>query len=390
MSRSFAYPGPFAGIVIIIVSSSVFFISSAANASGLGVSPPMITLNYAPGLNATYTAYVRNTESVPFAVNLTVVGLLKDYVKPSIDYMELGPNEKRYFEIYINLPDNMRRPGLWDGLLRAVQYSTASQGMVTALVGVEIKIFVRVPYPGEYLESVLSVKDVKVSEPVNFQISLISRGTENVTASGAIEIYDRNGRNMASLSTGEGRVETMGSAVLEASWQTGGVPPGKYFANSTVEYGSGFRTGSEAIFRIGDVLIIIQNVTQPGKITEGDIAKFNVTLESFWSEKFDNLFVEMQVLKDGAEVGSSKSESFTLDPYETESVTIFWDTGNLEKGEYTANFTVKYGQKVAEKQVQVNIGEPESYMWLYVILIVAAILSILTGVYLKKRKKRQA
>ncbi len=367
----------------------LFIIILSDCAAAIGIAPGRIIINFVPGFNKTYRFYVRGgTAGIP--INISCRGDLCEYIKPSIDeQILLNPGEIRWFSVTVELPEEIEKPGKHECKLIAAEVVPGEPGTgVAAYSAVGAQIWIYVPYPGKYLEARLSAPNVGLSEPVPFTISLTSRGLENVTASGVIKVADVEGKNLATLYTNQKLIESRTSDSMEAVWDTAGMPPGKYYATATVEYGSEKPATAATEFKIGDILIKIINITYQDDIYPGDIVKFELDLDSYWNQKISDAYVTLEAMKDGKGAGSSKSETFDMDAWKSGRIPIFWDTGDLEADKYEAKFTVHYLERTTEKTIEVEIKPPPNPYLLLIIIapILAAIAAI--AVYLKKRKKK--
>jgi len=366
----------------------MFLVSATTSAFAIGIAPGRIVIDYEPGYNRTFLYYIRGgSPGVPIV--MTTRCDLSEYIKPSIDKILLEPGEIRYFSVTVDLPDEIEKPGRHECEVTAVEQPEGEDGGITAISAVTSQVWINVPYPTKYLEASLSAPNVNLSEPVHFNIGLISRGLENVTTRGIIKVSDVSGKNLATLYTAEKFVESLQRENLEAVWDTQGLPPGSYHADATMEYGGDKPALSSANFKIGDVLLLITNITHPDEISPGDIVKFEIYIDSYWNQEITDAFVNLEVLKDGSVVGVSKSESFDIEPWKSRIIPIFWDTGKLEEGEYGAGFTAHYEGRTSEKSINVEIKSPQNPYLLLIIIAAIVIALVIAGIiYYKKKKKK--
>jgi hypothetical protein len=354
----------------------------------IGISPPGIGINFEPGFNETYKYYVRAGSNGN--IRIWVRGELAEYIKPSVENLTLNPGEVRWFDVTVELPQELERPGRHTSSIVATESAPPTSTGVGSIAEVSSHFHVEVAYPGKYLEVRLHAQNVNLGKPVIFAVSLTSRGEENVTASSIIKVFNLEGNNLATLYTSEELIESKKSGSLEAEWDTSGIPPGLYFANTSVEYGADEPVTASTSFKIGDVLIKIINVSYQDDIQPGDIVKFDVELDSYWNEKITDAFITLGVLKDGEEVGSSTSETFDIAAWRKKVVRIFWDTEDLEEGEYHARFTVNYLEKTTEKTIEVEIKPtPNPLIDLIPYIIAAVLIAIIAVIAIYARRRRK-
>jgi len=382
-----------------IVLLSLILLSPAVSAVGIG--PGKATIDFEPGLNISLGFYVRSTMTTDMPVKVFIENCalegynISQYFQPSISEVVLAPGEVRRFDVRVSLPQKIERPGTYTCILTAMEApeNAADTGEGTgigAYTGVGAMIYVRVPYPGRYLDIWFGVQNVNISDPVRFKIDLANRGLENVTASGNIKVTDDLGRNLATLSTNEKFIESQQSDYLQAVWDTTGIPPGRYRAFATVEYGGEKPATAGTDFKIGDILVRIINITYPDEINPDDIVRFEITLDSYWNEKIENIYVDMKAYKDGELVRDSRSETFEIDAWQSKKSAIFLDTDGFKEGEYTANFTVNYNGRTSEDSISFDVKQPQNpfIIWLIVAAVALAI-AVVAIVIVKRRKKEK-
>ena len=378
------------GLSLTICVFFAFLTLSGIRADAIGISPGRIEVGFEPGFNYRYNFYVRGSDramDIHVYTKISEECGLGEYINPTINKLRLSPGEIVYFDVGVSLPQEMPEPGKHDCRVIAEEIPPEGVGGVAAYSAVSTQIWIWVPYPQKYIEATLSAPNVNLSERVPFTVTLESRGLENVTAGGTIKVTDSDSRNLATLTTSPVFVESLGSGLLTAEWDTTGVPAGRYSATATVDYGSDAPAVSTAGFKIGDMLVRINNITYPEHIYPKDIAKIYLTLDSFWNDEIDGVYVNLEVRKDGTTLANSRSESFVINAWSSETVPIFWDTEDLGEGTYDAIFTVHYSGRTTSVQDSVRI---ESILDPYnMILSIVAIVAVAMAILLYRRRKRK-
>ncbi|MFH0956899.1 MAG: hypothetical protein V1813_03480 [Candidatus Aenigmatarchaeota archaeon] len=358
----------------------------------IGISPGRIEITFVPGQNSTYDMYVvgGGTENIVVSSKQTETCGLSQYIVPEKTEFVLDPGEKAYFSVNVALPSDYPRPGLHDCAIVAEEVPVTGNAGVSAFAAVQAQFWIRVPYPERYLEGRLVVSNVNLSETAHFAVNLGSMGLKDVTASALITVTDSSGRNVATLQTGNAFIESMGSGTLEASWDTSGMPAGRYYAEALVEYGGEKPLSLSSGFKIGDVLVKIINVTYPEEIFPDGIARLDVLVDSYWNDRIEGSYMTLEMEKDGDFAGSGRSESFDLEPWEERLVPIYWDTRGLSEGEYDAVLAVHYAGKEERSTLALKIvPRQDPYMMLLLLLIAIAVAIAIAVVYAFMRKRRR-
>jgi hypothetical protein len=364
----------------------------------LGIANAETGIEYEPGLNETYEFYVRGGPQMS-KVNIWTRGALSKYIKPSIETVTLGPGEVRHFDVTVDIPEKPEIYGLITNEVVATEMPPEAEVGVGAFVEVSAYIRIYIPYPWKYLELSFPVPNVAISQPVPFKITIYSRGELNVTARGIVNVTDSEGKNMAILHTDDKFVEAKKTETMEAVWNTTGIDAGRYYAGAAVEYGGEKPATANTEFKIGDLIIKIQNISHKDDIKPDEIVRFEIDLESYWNEEIKNVYVNLFAYdENGGAVGTSKSETIDIATWVSRKVLTYWDTTNLKEGEYDIKFVVNYAGKTAEKNIRVEIKLPPPpplppppefpYATLLILLAVAAII-LAVAVYIKRGKRNK-
>lgn len=378
----------FSFIVFFVLIFSLFL----GNVYPIGIGPGRVILDFKPNLKETFTYQVFNNENKNMDVEMYVKGDLEDYVTLSTTSSTFSPGESKTFTYEINLPSELEKPGTYDTRIGALEVlsTTGGQGAtVGARAGVELQLWIRVPYPGKYMEISLEAPDAKVGEPVQFTITLSNLGKEDISAKASIELYDSNNLKFATLSIGEIYVETAATKELYKEWETGNIKPGTYHAVATVTY-NGKSAKDEKDFRIGDLLIKIIDV-YADNILQGTIGKINIEIESSWNEDISDVYAEIKVAGE-----TIKSETINIGPWERRIINAYWDTKASDIRDYDASAIVHYSGKTISKEFTLHVVDAEGLRsglasaaitttlpWIALIIVLASLL-----LYVYKRKKR--
>ncbi len=368
-------------LAALALASILFF----DNASALSIVPSSVIYDFEPNLNKTLILKVRGTNDV----DLYVKGDLKEYVK--IDRTSLDcPCKYSPFTVEINLPEELEVPGTYDTRVGAIEKIPPGTEGIGGRVAMEFVLLVKVPYPGRYAVINMQADSVQVGEPVRFSMKIESRGTENISGTVKLEVFDSNGNKVATMYSDEKFIESKKSADVSLVWNTAGAKEGIYTAKATFDYGGDRPATTQEDFRVGDILIRILDVLN-NETVQGDISKFVIRVESFWNAVIKDVYATMVVTKDGRTIGESQSSNVDVQPWSIRDISLFWDTGDTEPGTYDAAITVHYQNKTAEKAIQTTIV-PEigiGYLILIAAVIIIAALVVALALYYRYRMKKR-
>ncbi|MCX6767762.1 MAG: hypothetical protein NTY90_03485 [Candidatus Micrarchaeota archaeon] len=344
------------------------FLSLLQFSAALGISPGRIDIPFQPNLTTSFSFRVI-PHSAPF-VKFTTRGDLAQYISFPVTQATIPIGSSDRFTFDVRLPQALSLPGLHDTRIVVTEYprgfQAGAEAGVGAKVAVELQFWVRVPYPGKYLEvTKFMVGNVPSGKNAPIELGAINRGNESIAnASTVFEIFDASGALLATIPGGWRGIGPGENAVFEAAWPTGENPPGYYYANATLAYDRAVKQLSTR-FKVGAELVKITNISADD-IAPGGIARFKVDAESFWAEDIPGVFIETNVLNAGDP--TARSESKTIEAWGKQSFLVFWDSKKNNPGTYDVDVTVHFlGKTQTEKTTLRIVGPSNEIPWPLVI-----------------------
>jgi len=348
-------------------------------ASSIGVTPTNFEVWFEPDKEADYRFAARVRETEPSNVVLYAKGDLSDNIIFPVNETELVPEEWTDFNFTIKFPALMA-PGLHEnrvGIAGKAKSGPDGGGTgIGVIAGVEILLYVRVPFQGRFLElKNFEISTGEVNKPVEFLITVRNLGKEKVDdATARITIKDGKGELIGTITSDSKQIEPRETSTLRAEWTTSS--PGEYIAEALLIYDNNRLTVPPKNFRVGDLLVDIYNVSAP-PIKKGEVAKVNVDIRSMWNLQIDKVYADL-IVKDasGAQVGEGVSQTVDLGKWSTASLLIYWDSKAMPVGDYTGNVVLHYAGKTSEKPVIIQIKNPSIFAKLEENLLVAVLIGV--------------
>ena len=316
--------------------------------------------------------------------NYIALGLILTYF-PFVDIPGYSSYEIKF---RLRMPERLEKPGKHLTYISAVEKVSEGTGGIIVRTGVMFTIVVEIPYPGKYAEITrFDVPNVKLNQPVNFEIEVRNLGTENTTVSGIIDIFDVGKNKVGTVETESRFVVTKGSTLLRAVWDTKGIDPGNYIAVANIDYGGSKTVNSTRRFKIGYLHIDINNIVYNDSMV-GEITKMLVMVQSFWNDEVTNVYATLELIDENGEIKmKSKSPSVDIKPWRKHTLEIYLDTHGLPPGEYRGKVILHYGEngKTTTREIKINILQP--FTWILYLLGVIIIIGIVSGIFSYKKLK---
>jgi len=358
----------------LLILSIIFFFLVLDCVSAIGIGPPRVNLDFTPGLsqNFEYIAFNNLAESVK--VDMYVKGDLSQYITLDKESAVLPPGGRTTFIASVRLPQQIDIPGMHEIKIGAVSSSlSAQQGTVGAKAAVESQLNIFVPYQGKYLIASLEATSVESGEKANFTIKISNKGLENISnVNASIDIYLKD-QLIATVYTENKNMNANNDDYLHASWLTAGAASGTYKAIAKINY-DGNSKEIQTDFNVGSALAEITDINV-SKFSKGEIAKITVKAKSFWNKPIDNVYAAVDFSdKDDKVIETIKSSPESINPMSEKNLTLFWDTKEIESGEYKAKAILHYLDKTAEKSFSVSVKKENN---LLIMLPIGAVIALL-------------
>lgn len=341
-------------IAIFIVGVFAF----AQSASALGVTPGKTTLSFEPGKEKTVTFTVVNSEHKSSKISLAVRGDLGQYVALPYESFDITAAEgSKDVSVKINLPSTVP-PGQHTAEIVVLQIPKEVTGsgetQVSAFLAVVTQIQVNIPYPGKFAEVELRIEQDKNGK-IDFLMPVHSKGSFDLTSVKAvIDVYTSLNEKVATLSTkSDVGIPSGQSKELVIEWNPK-VNPGPYRAVATILYDENTLT-IEKTFTVGERKLNLQNV-QVKDFTLGQIAKFELLVESKWSEKISGVYSQTKVLDAGGNIlADFKSPTYDIEPLKKILMVSYWDTAGVKENTYDSVVLLHYANETEDQSLKLEV-----------------------------------
>lgn len=328
-----------------------------AQISALGITPGRITVNFSPGLQQHLSFTVVNSEHKDLKLVAQARGALNGsvYFEENVFTMPANQYEKK-LDFELKLPSTLT-PGLHVIDLVVIQIpdqTPLGQATVGTALAVTTQLYVRVPYPGKYMEGELNV--LGNAEEKKFYVRAASRGSEKIDKALAnIAIFSNEGREITRLKTDVRSFAPGEQAELVATWKVD-APLGRYVAKAVLDYDHQ-KLLLEEQFEIGDFVLELLDLFVTD-FTLGSIAKFNLVVQNRWNEAINKAYAQMRVLdKDFNELADISSSTYDIPAGEKTTTVYYWDTKDIKEGLYNANVLLFYADKKTQQDLKLAVGK---------------------------------
>jgi len=208
-----------------------------------------------------------------------------------------------------------------------------------------------VPYPGTFIEADLLITGPDQNNNVHFTVPIFNRGNDLDTVSGIIAIVEPSDNVFDSIATSSRSFKAQEQGKIVGSWA--GVH-GSYRARATISFDSGSLVVGN-VFSVGTAVLEITDI-RAGLFTLGEIARFDVTIESRWNDVV-GATATMTVVDGDQEIRQYVSPSFGVPVNDEAVIPLFWETAGIEEGSYELRVSLEYEGKITESSYPLHVNK---------------------------------
>jgi len=343
--------------ILRILFFAFILILFVQNASAIGITPGRNSIDYSSG-EKDYSFSILNTENKAMRVAFSVGGELSRYIKITNEIQEFKPDESSKTFRYVIGDMIGLSPGLHKANIIALELPDGNNEDGTVIktsISVVHQVYVFVPYPGKYVDVGLDIVNKEEQNLVLFYIPLISRGEERVEkVSAVINIY-KNYEKITSFETTSTSLNPSQKGELSASWSPE-VVSGEYIAVTEVNY-DGEIVKIEKKFNVGNESLGILSIGT-NDFHLGDIARIRILVQNKMNDDVAELKSNMKIYDSGlSKIADFNSESYEIPALSNKEVLLYWDTGGLEKGDYSSELKLNYNDKFLNKNFKIRVND---------------------------------
>lgn len=373
---------------------SLFFLFLlAVNTYAIGISPSSTVLNFEPNYKTTFTFYASNNRDSNVTVQPYVKGDLEKYIQIlDPDPVIVVPRGYMEFEIELNLPPTLNRPGIhktFIGIAEIQSGKNPGSGAIVAYTSAEAILDVKAPYPDKYATADLIAENVNLGEIANFKINVENLGEKTINSTRGTVTIEEGDKIIKQLKTNFLAVATKQIITLPLKVETEDMKGGEYKVITVVDY-DGLKATDEDSFRVGELFVNLTNYSN--YFETNSINRWDFFVQNRWNKLINSLYIDVRLLQNGEELNIDvKTPTIGLPPWEYNRLVGYWDTSGLAPGEYDAKIRLNYDNKTSDNLVKIRIGRQKTKLekqiplliekiGLYILILIIISLVLITDV----------
>ena len=285
------------------------------------------------------------------------------------------------FKVTINFPqESSLLPGSHNLYIAAKEESSSQREFIGTSIIIRAVVSVYIPYPGEYIDSSIKIPDVNEGEKVPVEVSVVNKGTANLTVTPEVTFYDDSSKEISKITFDSSKINRGEMDYFRRYLDSEGFKPGSYFAEAVIDY-NGQKLIINKTFNIGNLYINITNFTR--NLTAGEINKFAIGIKSSWNNKIEGIYADVKLLLNESEIASFRTPSVELIPWENKELEGYLDATTLKSGKYKIVINLVYaGRSTYSSGEVVVLKKPIDSVWFIAGGILIGIAAIIVVAYI--------
>ncbi|MFT4308521.1 MAG: hypothetical protein ACMXYM_04080 [Candidatus Woesearchaeota archaeon] len=302
------------------------------------------------------------------------------------DSITLTTHEGNRVQGYLTMPPNWDRPGTMTTYVVFTEVPPPSrQGTAIGLTAVKCPMFVRVPYPGEYLEFDLRTADINEGAVAQASYFIASRGDDVVDDARLAITVEKNTTTYATYAERLSRIHPRAELRDTVDLGTQELDPGIYSVVGRLTYGTE-EIVVERRLRVGELDVEIANYTRHFEPSE--FTRINFTFRNLWNNPVDQVTLTYRITNEGQRFAQVRSETFSIPAFGTYTLRSIAETPGVVPGTSFIEYTLRFDGNEKSGTLPIFYERTGTDLTLLLLVLSGLLLTItaIVAVFLMRRK----
>lgn len=240
----------------------------------------------------------------------------------------------------LTMPPDWSKPGVVQNYVVFTEIPPASRtGTAVAVTRVRCPIYVRVPYPGKYLEFDFTTKNINEGQTAVANYFIGSRGKDPVDGAKLTFTIEKNGTVYSTYSETLNRILPQAEIRRPVNLTTASLSPGVYTVRGTLSYSHENVTVMREL-HVGKLDVGVSKYSKT--LPVGDFSKINFTIQSDWNNPIKEVYLTYTISNQQQSFPTVKTETFSLGPFQNETITSIAETPSVLPGTSFVKYMVHF------------------------------------------------
>jgi len=316
-----------------------FLIVLTLSVNAVGIRPASTELSYDLTKQYNATIWVVNNDKISFNAEIKVEGEMSKYVnlqtanllfQPETEYLPLN------FEI--NLDENIPPGTHYAYITIAQDLLTSEKDVVYSKLILKHKIVIFGEYPDKYIKTDVDYTDLGDKIKIVSEIENLGKEPLNQVYT-TFNIQGNSNQSLPNLTTSTSALSSQENTQLSTEVQKKSLGEGEFIVSATTYY-------DDLEVEVSKKMIIGKpeiDITYFDKyFLSGEINKYTLELLNQWNQQIENVYVDINLLKDNRSVDQFRTRSVDISKFSRKQIQDYLDAREQSPGKYWFEMTVNY------------------------------------------------
>ncbi len=312
----------------------------------LGIRPAKTSIVFEEGRDYVQQFWVVNNEAREFSVKISVGGEMEQYVTlhtPELTFRSDDGAKAIDFEVH--LPEFVP-PGESKAVITVEEdLASVAQNVISSKIVLKHDILIQGPYPDKYVVAKLNFHES--GNDIRLVSELKNLGTKDIGAIQTIFYVNDKNQKVQELATEQTSLSSKENKLLDAHLDRSLLELGEFEVSALTMYdGQKVEVVKKLIVGEPDVDITYFNEY----FIAYAINQYSLELLNKWNQRLENVFVDVEVKKEGQKIDQFRTRSVDLDAEMTKRINDYLDATDKGPGKYSFEMMVNFWNLVRDTQ----------------------------------------
>jgi hypothetical protein len=301
--------------------------------------------------------WVVNDEKDELSFKIYVEGEMAQYVTLAVSELSFREDDEALpVSFKVQLPEQVL-PGTSTANI-IIEEDFVSGSGISSKVVIKHKVNIEGPYPDKYIQAKLNFQEQ--TDQIVFVSEVENLGKQDLNNVKTTFYVNDKKQDQHELQTEETSLKTKENKLLKSTVSKDLFELGEFEVSAVTQYDDQKVEVIKSL-RLGEPKIDITYFT-PFFVAK-KINQYSLDLKNLWNKEINNVYVDIEVQKDGQRVDQFRTKSVALEAESLKRVNDYFDARSREEGKYLFEMIVNYWDvnRMEKKPFQVEILPEEDY-----------------------------
>ena len=312
----------------------------------LGIRPAKTSLIFEEGRDYTQQFWVVNNEGREFSVKISAGGEMAQYITLHTSGLSFRADDgAKAVDFEVHLPEFVP-PGESKSTITVEEdLTSASPNTISSKIVLKHDILIQGPYPDKYVVAKLNFHES--GNDIRLVSELENLGKKDIGSIKTIFYVNDKNQNVQELETQQTSLSSKENKLLEAHLDRSLLERGEFLVSALTTY-------DDQTVEVVKKLVVGQPEVDITYFNEYFIAyavnQYSLELLNKWNQRLENVFVDVEVTKEGKKIDQFRTKSVDLEGEMTKRINDYLDATDKGPGKYTFNMVVNFWNMVRNDQ----------------------------------------